>query len=260
MPTNIENLSQIRLLLGEPDDDSPKEHVIYQSFYNQMQHHVAQLNNTQASWGVQKFTLTLQPGTEDYLIAAADFGKAFWCYTLNPTDQYNWRREIPFYQLMNLDMAYQGPQQSSFSGVPSDAVALAFYRIQETNWVRVVPMPAGVNYIEIWYETVLPDSVSGGDTYGLTPFHHLIRVQTGLSVLPHCNWGNIRIDNDNAKAWQLKQQVLQSALLRDEAKFQTEFVRYIGTLTESGIVGRDAFGNDGYWDTMGYRTGGYGWP
>jgi len=259
MPTLSENIAQIRLLLGEPDDDSPKEHVIYQHLFNQVQHHLAQLNNTQAAWTVANFTLQLAPGVEDYLITAPDFGKPFWCYTINPQDSYFWRREIPFYQLQNLDRAYQGPQLSSYSGVPSDAAALAFYRTAGATYARVAPIPGGASQIVIWYETVQFQPQSLGDTPGLTPFHHLIRVQAALSALPYCNWGTVRFDNENAKAWATRKNALETALLRDEDKFQREFIRYIGTLVEGGIHSRDAFGADGMWDAMGYRTGTYGW-
>ena len=259
MPSISENLAQVRLLLGEPDDDSPKEHVIYQTLFNQIQHHLAQLNNTQAAWTVNSYQLQLSPGVEDYLITATDFGKPFWCYTINPSDTYYWRREIPFYQLQNLDLAYQGPQLSSYSGPASDANAIAFYRIGQSPMARVAPIPGGSSQIVIWYETALFQPQALGDTPGLSPFHHLIRVQTALSTLPYANWGTVRYDNDKAAAWKMRKDTLQDSLLRDESKFHQEFVRYIGTLVEGGIHSRDAFGTDGQWDASGYATGSMAW-
>lgn len=259
MPTISENLAQVRLLLGEPDDDSPKEHIVYQALFNQIQHHLAQLNNTQAAWSVNSWQLQLSQGVEDYLITAPDFGKPFWCYTINPQDQYYWRREIPFYQLQNLGRAYQGPQLSSYSAPQSDAAALAFYRIGQNEYVRAIPIPGGASQIVIWYETVLFQPQALGDTPGLTPFHHLIRVQTALSALPHANWGKVRFDNEMSKAWTTRQGAFKESLMRDEAKFQMEFIRYIGTLVEGGIHSRDAFGSDGMWDASGYATGSFAW-
>lgn len=259
MPTINENLAGIRQLLSEPDDDSPKQHIIYEHLFNQIQHHLAQLNNTQAAWTVNSFTLQLTQGTEDYLITATDFGKPFWCYTINPQDRYFWRREIPFYQLQNLDLAYRGPQLSSYVGPPSDAAAIAFYRVGQSAYARVAPIPGGASQIVIWYETVLLQAQALGDAPGLTPFHHLVRVQTALSVLADCNWGTVRYDNENAKAWERRVKMKESALLRDEAKFQAEFSRYIGTLVEGGIHSRDGFGQDGMWDASGYATGSFAW-
>ena len=98
-----------------------------------------------------------------------------------------------------------------------------------------------------------------GDVPGLTPFHHLVRVQTALSLLPHCNWGDVRYDNGKVGAWKIKQDILKESLLRDEAKFQIQFERYVGTLVEGGIHSRDAFGTDGMWDASGYATGSFAW-
>ena len=261
MPTLEANLAKIRLLLDEPS--RPENHVLFELLYNNVQHHVTQLQNSSAHWSVYDFPLTAVAGQEDYLIAAPDFGKPFWVYTEDPNDPYRPRIEIPFAMLNNADQFYLGPRQvmSTSDNTPT-AVVMSFYKklnnqIGNAWYVRITPCPGGTAYYRLWYETLPEPQESLGATPGLTPFHHLIRVQTALSALPVAAWGDIAadtLDPKKAAAWERKSKALAIARSHEEQMYQEQFSTYLGNMMEAGIESRSPFG-EGYdeWD-YGYGT------
>ncbi len=254
MPTIIDNLQRVRMLLGEPS--KPEPHIMFEMLENQISHHLSELQNSNANWSVSSIVIPATSGQEDYLVSAQDFGKPFWVYWENPT-QIQWPRcEIPFAQLQNADQFYSGPRAltpNSGSNLGT-ASTISFYRRDNAWWFRLTPIPGNTYPITIWYETQ-PLAPSGlQDVPGLTAFHHLIRVQTALSVLPHCEWDDVKPDakeNRLVNAWTMKQARLADALGRDEAKFQAQFSTYISTLQQAGIEQREPFGMecDVDWDS-----------
>lgn len=245
MPSVNDNLTAIRLLLDRPDPQRPGLDLLFQLLSDQVQHHQNQLQNSGSQWSVASYTLSTGAGNEDYVVAAADFGKPFLVYTEDASDQSFVRREVPFVMLQNVDQFYSGVRQPQLTDQHTVQM-VSFYRSSGTWYVRVTPIPSGSKNYTVWYETTGESPLSLGSSVGLSPFNHLIRVQTALAALPHCGWGELTNEaiGRTGEAWERKVKALAGARNREEAQFQKEFSTYIGTLMQSGIESRDGFGDD----------------
>lgn len=258
MPTNQQNIALIRSRLGNPLPNSPDDQQILLSLTDQLTHHSAQLVNTRNHWSVDKWTLTVQSGLEDYLITANNFGRPFVCYTIDLSDPYHVRREIPFSLLQDADKRYQGPQQN-FSVSKHSAVEMVFYRKEGQGWyVRPVPIAGDSSQYEIWFETMY-EYGSMGDAPGATAFHHLVRVQAAIAMLPFCHWPGISPQED-AKTWQIQVTAMRDSLLHDEIKFQKVFDVYKSQLSREGVNGKLGYANDYEYRpyAVGVMVNGYG--
>jgi hypothetical protein len=261
MPTVNENLALIRSLLDYPDPQKPTDVQLWELFGNQVNHHVSRLQNSGAPWAVMDIELTVSQGLEDYLITAADFGKPFLVYTEDASDPYRPRIEIPFSLIQNTDLFYSGPRQvyANNDNVPR-AVVFTFYRKPEGFYARVTPVPGGSATYRIWYEVAPTQQSSLGETPGITPFHHLIRIQTAIAAVPYCGWGKLRVDAEedkHARRWEMKTKALGLVFTKQEQQFDREFSTYIGTLMQSGAEARDGFGDD-YLEGWDYGVSSFG--
>jgi hypothetical protein len=246
--TAQQNMSLIRLLLDEPDPDAPKEHLLFELFGNQVMHHVSQLANSGAPWAVNSVVITASTGIEDYQISATDFGKPFWIHSEDATDPYKPRVEIAFSMIQNVDMFYQGPRMlySTSDNNPRAAV-ISIYRTPSGYYARITPVPGGSCEYRIWYEVAPDQPASLGDTTGISPFNHLIRIQTAIAALPYARWGALSVDapeDKQAMRWTAKVKTMAESFIRQEAQYQRQFEAYIGSLMQSGVEARDGFGDD----------------
>lgn len=243
-----QNLVEIRYLLDEPSEGAPSDRILWSRLTDQVHHHKSQLQNSSAQWDVNSWALVTAAGQEDYLITATDFGKPFWTHTEDLTQPQLARVEVPFAMLQNTDMFYRGPVQPYVSN--SDlfsAVTISFYGLGGQWYARLTPVPGGTVTYRIWYETAGGGTLNPGDSPGLTPFHHLIRVKTALASLPYCGWGGVRNDADDPKkaaAWDRKTKALGAALMLQAADFEKQFETYLASLTDAGVERRQAFGED----------------
>lgn len=261
MPTIASNLQQIRALLDDPTPQKPSDRILFELLNNAVFHHQNQLQNSGAPWSVNSWAFTAADGQEDYLVTATDFGKPFIVYTEDTSDPTLPRVEIPFAMLQNMDQFYAGPRQIASSGTNVfTATVMAFYRTSDSYYVRLAPVPGSSATYRVWYETAPQGVTSLGDTPGLTPFHHLIRVQAALAALPYCGWGDIRSDalrRATAAAWERKTRALAVALGHQEMQFQREFDTYKATLMQAGVERRKGFGDE-YLDEWGMGVGSLG--
>lgn len=246
MPSVNDNLTAVRLLLDRPDPQRPGLDLLFQLIGDQIQHHQNQLQNSSAQWAVDSFPLYSSSGQEDYLLSAANFGKPFFVYAEDATDMAFVRHEVPFVMMQNIDQFYRGVRQTQMVDQHT-AQFISFYRKDDDAWwARMTPIPSASKQYVIWYETSGEAAISLGSQKGLTPFNHLIRVQTALAALPHCGWGELTNEaiGPAGDAWARKTTALAVARTREEAMYQKEFSTYIGTLMQAGIEPRDGFGDD----------------
>lgn len=230
---DAQNIAMVRRLLGHPLPDGPDDQQLIQLLVDQLLHHHAQLINTRNHWAVDKWTLSTSSGTEDYIVAAANFGRPFLCYTVDSSDPYHMRREVPITLMQDADRRYAGPAKTD-SSLPHTAVEFAFYRKQGLGWyVRSVPIPSSSSDYEIWFETNY-DYTAPSEEPGLASFHHLVRVQTALAALPFCRWRDVN-PVTSPQAWQLQVGALRDSLLHNELKFQKEFDNYKANSSREGV-------------------------
>lgn len=261
MPTYSENIPLIRQRLNQPDPHKPSDLQILNILIEHVYDHCAQLQNTANHWSAGWTQIQTSAGTEDYPIIAGDFGRPFLVYTDDPANEFHWRREIPFTLLQNADQLYRGPEKSGTATVHS-AVEISFYRKTPSNpsfYARFTPIPGETSNYIIGYEANYEFGALG-DSPGISSFHHLIRVQTALSVLPLCAWGKLALDDDRA-GWQLQQTTLRDSFLHDEAIYQKRFDSYKANSSRAGVSQKRGVGweyEEG-WGRGGSMVDGYGW-
>ena len=246
MATLQQNLVDIRYMLDEPAPNNPSDRILWQLLQDAVVHHRTQLQNTAAQWDVNEWQLVTAQSQEDYLITATDFGKPFWVHTYDPTNPQLPRVEVPFSQMQNTDMFYQGPAQlfTSASNIFSASV-ISFYRQNQQWYARLTPIPGGTATYNIWYETDPGGQLNLSDSPGLTPFHHLIRAQTAFNALPYCSWGDLSVgatEASKAAAWERKTKALAVTLGAQVAMYQRQFDIYKATLSQAGVERRQAYG------------------
>lgn len=262
MPTTVENMAMIRRLLNNPDPHKPSDPLLFELFGNQVVHHKTRLQNSGAPWDVEHFPLGVSSSQEDYLLPVGDFGKPFWVHTEDETDPHRPRVEIPFSLIQNTDLFYSGPRQVFSSGDnTASAAVITFYRRQGAFWARVTPVPGGSATYRIWHEVAPAPPGSLGDTPGITPFHHLIRIQTAFAGLPYCAWGNLRVDAEedkHVKRWEIQCRALGTVFGKQEEQFDREFSTYIGSLMQAGAEARSGFGDEYLMDDWMGGVGSFG--
>lgn len=262
MSTVIENISQIRLRLKEPNPHEPSDPQILNILIEHIHDHCAQLQNTANHWSVGWTEIQTSDGQEDYIIPAGDFGRPFLVYTDDPTTEFHHRREIPFSLLQNVDQRYAGPAKSGSSGTTHSACEISFFRSGPASpvaFARFTPIPGESSTYKIGYEANY-EFGSLADTPGISSFHHLIRVETALSVLPLCEWGDISI-KEKPDEWRLQAQALRDALLHDEEKYQKRFDSYKANSSRAGVSQKLGVGwqYEEEWGYGGSMVDGYGW-
>lgn len=258
MPTNQQNVALIRRRLGNPLDDQPSDATLMEFLVDNLLNFQASLNNTRNHWSVYNWTLQAVSGTEDYLVSATDFGRPFLVYTVNSSDAYHTRREVPFSLMQDADQRYNGPQQSP-SAYGHSAAEIVFYRVGQTWYARLVPIPGASGTYEVWYETNYAYA-SPSDTVGLEAFHNLIRVQTAISALPQVAWRNMS-PMENPNAWLMKVKAMKESLLHDEMKYQKNFNDYRASSMRDSVNNKLGYAPD-YGDGgagIGSMASGFGW-
>ena len=262
MPTTNENISLIRQRLKEPDAHNPSDLQILNILIEHIYDHCAQLQNTTNHWSIGWTKINANPGQEDYLITAQDFGRPFLVYTDDPNNDFHRRREVPFSMLQDVEQRYMGPEKSGAAGTTHSAVEISFYRKAPAApawWARLTPIPGESSTYIVGYEANY-EFGGLGDSPGISSFHHLIRVQTALSTLALCEWGDISI-KENPQAWKLQADALRDTFLHDEAIYQKRFDSYKANSSRDGVtqklgVGREWEEGFGYGGAM---VDGYGW-
>ncbi len=230
---DLQNIGMIRRRLGHPLPDGPDDQQLLQLLVDQLLHHHAQLVNTRNHWAVDKWTLNTSSGVEDYIVAAGNFGRPFLVYTVDDTNPYHVRREVPISLLQDADRRYVGPKQTD-SALAHTSVEVCFYRRQGLGWyVRTVPVPSMSSSYEIWFESNY-EYTAPSEAPGLESFHHLVRVQAAIGALPFCRWRDMS-PTQNPQGWQMQMAALRDSLLHDEQKFQKEFDSYKAMSSREGV-------------------------
>lgn len=258
--TNEQNLAIIRRRLGHPLPEAPDDGTLLTMLVDQIAHHTTQLSVTRNHWSVERWTLTVRSGIEEYPVTAANFGRPFLLYTIDPTDQYHFRREIPFSLLQDVDRRYVGPETAAPRAQNEHtAVLVSFYRKEGQGWfIRPTPIPGNDAQYELWYEANY-NYGSMGDAPGLDAFHHLLRVETALSALPYCEWPGLSMKED-LPAWQAKIGLLRDTLIRDEMMFRQAFNNYKAAASRDGVTTKLGYAPESdVWPVgIGPMAGGYG--
>lgn len=259
-----QNIAAIRRRLGNPLTNAPDDALILQALIDSMNHHVSQLQNTNNHWSISKWRLDVSGGVEDYPVIAAsggplNFGRPFLIVTADDNDPYHVRVEVPMTLIQNADRQYTGPQQT-YSTSEHTAALFAFFREANQWYVKAIPIPAGPGSYDVYFDTAFAFA-SPADEQGVNNFHHLVRIQTALAVLPFTEWAGAT-KQGNARVWQMQMEALRVQLAAEEGKYQRQFDQFRSQMTREGVTSKLAYGwqgDDGFgWD-VGRMANGWGW-
>ena len=230
-------------MLGHPLPNAPDDQMLLQRLIDQLGHHTVQLAATPAHWSIESCLIPAGNDVEDYVVTGAGFGRPFLVHTEDRSEPNHPRREIPFTLMQNADRLYSGGQKATGGGTKHTAAEIIFYRrgtVTSPWWARLVPIPATSGDYKVWYDTVYEFGALS-DSPGLQFFHHLVRTQTALSVLPFCAWQDAAPEK-NAQVWQLRYSAIRDSLLHDEAIYQKQFNEYRSQQTREGVSSKLPYG------------------
>lgn len=196
MATVQEMMSNIRLRLGDPLPEKPGARHLLKAVLDHTQSVYNQLNNVSRGWSVREVPLQVSAGQDDHLLAAQDFGKPLLVLTSDVSNPGHWERPVPFYEIQNLNLAYDGPRDGAnwmagfIDGSAHTANGLAFYRVEgDAVRVRIRPVPQAAATYRITYLTGdWRTSAALESSPVLREHHQLIEVRAALSVLPIAEW------------------------------------------------------------------------
>jgi hypothetical protein len=197
MATLDEIVSSVRTTLGDPQPQFPGFRQVFKHVLNHTQSVYNHLNNTSKAWATLEIPLVVQKDKADYLITAQDWGRALLVYTEDTTTPGHWERTVPFFNVQNLPLAYEGPRDGAnwfggfLDGSNHTALGIAFYREPAGQAVhaRIRPVPQATAVYKViyavgpWAESAALDS-----SPVLSEHHHLIETRAAISCLPDAKW------------------------------------------------------------------------
>lgn len=230
MATLSDMLENVRVVhLGEPRAQRPSNYQVLKKLSISIQRYINRLSLSERSWAVDETSLTVTTGTEDYPIAATNFGRPIQVRTVWPSNPSHIERDIAFFELGDINFDWPFPKNVgallfSPDGSPHTAERMAFFRKSGVDqaYVRVQPIPQLTATYQILYQIGnYADSAALAAVPVLPQHHALIEVRTAISLLPITNW------TDDPKADSLMREQLAMQLKNDEAGLSQDFESYI---------------------------------
>ena len=223
MSTHSENIARIRRLVGEPDADAPSDPIVFENYASAMEHHLRQIESTNANLDVNTTNATFSIDQEEAALSIPGTARVFWVRSLE-TDP---RRNMPI-PLVLLQGAPQG----------RDGIQMSVYVRDNGVYAALSPLPTEEKTYTFFYEKgALTESIEATD--GMAAFHHLVRAEAAFAILPDCDW---------SKWTQPRQEAYRTAkgtvLMGQIAAYQRQFRAAAGSATDQGQGERSGFGDD----------------
>jgi hypothetical protein len=174
------------------------------------------------------------------------FGKPLQVITVDDSTPSHIEREIPFFQVANLNFNYQAPKDAGYQNWSPDgsnhtAVRIAFYRKDGSWTVRVLPMPELAAEYKVLYSVGDWAGTAGlGDVPILPEHHHLIEVRSAGTLLPLAEWYDEE-DKQGRKANSEKRQSLAQSLMAENQLYTRDFENRIVNLQGRQLVFRNSY-------------------
>jgi hypothetical protein len=254
MATLDEIVSNVRTTLGDPQPQHPRLPLVFKHVLNHTQSIYNHLNNTNKAWTTLEIPLQAQANKSDYTINAQNWGRALLVYTEDQSTPGHWERTVPFFNVQNLNLAYEGPRDGAnwfggfLDGSNHTALGIAFYREPNGQIVkaRIRPVPQAPAVYRVIY-AVGPWAESAGldSSPVLAEHHHLIEVRAAISSLPDTKWWipNGAPGSDEWKsveAMNAEQRRARLAILgRDAERYTKDFELYVRSLNGARISFRN---------------------
>jgi hypothetical protein len=188
MASVAEMISHIRLKLGDPLPEKPRDEVITQFLKDSAQQFYNELANTASNWTVKKQNITVNAGQDTYLLPFPDFSQELMMRTVDPTDPQHWQREVMICQLQNIEQFFHGPLTDQFTASKHSAQTASFYMQDGSVYVQIRPIPARSADYEIWYIPGPFRVQDFGQSIGFEQFHPMLENKVALAVADLCRW------------------------------------------------------------------------
>jgi len=237
MPTINNIIGGVRLHLRTPSEDKIGDGKIAEYLLRKIDYYLNELNLTDQNWLLEKWQLDVDASTQIYTVnpSSAPFGRPILCETMDESDPFHERREITIVDLQDRDLFYRGPQQAWATAPPHSAITMTFFRSGGQKRVLVEPQPAVSASYRFWFEPsrMLPQSITNDSPF-LENFSNLLEVDTALTVLPDCDWPDVKHNR------------IEKALGADLVRYTAQFDRYKNQDRQEQVNTKRGFGDD--WD------------
>lgn len=244
-------ISHIRLKLGDPLPERPRDEVILTFLKDAAQQFYNELANTASNWTVKKSRITINAGQDTYLLAFPDFSQELLMRTVDDSDPQHWQREVTICQIQNMDQFYSGPVTDNFSPYKHSAQVASFYMMDSSVYLQIRPSPSRSADYEIWY---IPGPYRVNDfatTINFEQFHPMLENQVAMAVADLCRWQGMDADTTIAMI-----QGRIGALSKEYELQKDTFDHYKESLSVPQIEDRILFGAD---EDSGGMLGGPNW-
>jgi hypothetical protein len=187
MATIQGTIGNARRKLAYPKENSPSDMTLGEYAYEVIDSLTVEANQSRGDWFSPRFTVSVQDQVAEYpLPAIADFGKAHFVFTADPSDPLHRPRPVPVVMETDLIQNYAG----SYAAMGKhSAEACAFYFKDDQWYVRFAGIPREACDYTVIYE---PSTVAGqGLTNQAFPFAQwddLISDMIALKAVVHAEW------------------------------------------------------------------------
>lgn len=188
-------LSACRVELLIPRPQKPGNQLLLQLLSTNIQSALNQANNTGRAWAVADSFLTVNQGTGEYILNAANVGRILDVNTYDPTNSAWVERQIPFFDLNQITEHYNMPRDIvpwTVDGGPHTAQRMSFFRKGglDTVYVKILSIPQQSAQYRVSYSI---QKFGGPDTSLdvepiLSNHHALLVAETCRDALPGSEW------------------------------------------------------------------------
>lgn len=242
MPTVNNIIGGVRLYLRMPPEDKLSNGMIAEYLLDKITYYLNELNLTDQNWLLEKWMLTVTALKDTYLVlpSSAPWGRPILCETVDQSDPFHIRREIPIIDLQDRLLRYTGYQTSLSAAVPPyTAASMSFFSEGGQKKVKLDPAPQAAAQYRFWFEPsrLLPQAFAD-DTRVLENFSNLLKVDVALIALPDCEWDEV------------KNERIEKALISDLTRYSMQFDKYKYQDRQEQTNTKRGFGDD--WDMSDY--------
>jgi hypothetical protein len=242
MSTIIKDVAAVRLLLVNPNEQSPSVDQIFNALLMEYQNLYNELSNTSQPWTTDSVEISLNSNDADYLINRK-IGKV-----LNVTaylDNANYApvmlefgdfAEVSAAGLSFFSPLYFGSDRDFVNWGTNSAPTMAFYRKQGRLYARVPALGYEAARVVItyavgnWIEDISPESEAA-----MSEHHGLVRLRAAMNVLEASEWSGDREFN------QMRKSNLDASFSRQEQRASQNLMLAKRSLTADHVTTRDAW-------------------
>ena len=238
-----ESLSRVDDLLVNPKEQMPSISMRFTHLTYEFQQLYNELSNSGKPWTYNTVSVTVNPGTTDYVVPNAS-GRVMFVMAYPVDANYN-PVSLEFADLADVSADFWPYSPLDF-GLAKDfneawtlpfPFQIAFYRKDGELWFRLPPFAMTLTNIDVIFSTGdWIENLSTGDAAVLSQHHQLAEVRAAMNLLPAAEWTDDAAMNDAKRA------ALAQSLPEQEARYAREFLYAKRSLTRDMPVVRAAFG------------------